>query len=406
MTQATANGLRACAVNFLFLLFACGTPPSISQGHLQTLADLAGPQSLLPQAVTPRGQVLQFLSPPFAPTASAQAADADGLTIFPAFVDARPAAYVVTEIWDQWPRVWAQPVYQLVTALDPIKGPAPLPGARVIFSVGPGSRFYSPYWQVYYVLVPDGFRPDALTSVADVLDSKLPLAQGPNVYWTIGPEGLGTAHAQGAKPLRPLTQDPLLLRLPERGWFDGQPVSFLSFGRDRFRADDKHVVAEAVLYQFALRGPDGQPVPLDLPRVGGTGAFRAPRPVDAPQGIPQFGALWHEFTAMLATRPGDPLPGVFVPAAMPALRARVVAMMGDARFAPLPGPVAEGTPEKAEFILRVAIDGACFGQGDFPNGCTWLDTQASVENNLPGAAFTDTKRLTAGALVFFDGTAP
>mgnify|MGYP003580936543 CR=1 FL=1 len=46
------------------------------------------------------------------------------------------------------------------------------------------------------------------------------------------------------------------------------------------------------------------------PPVMGTAAFRAPRAFDAPNNIPQFGALSHEYYAMLQTRPTDPLPGV------------------------------------------------------------------------------------------------
>lgn len=107
---------------------------------------------------------------------------------------------------------------------------------------------------------------------------------------------------------------------------------------------------------------------------------------------------------VLQQRPGDPTPGIFIPKAMTALRARVAGLLGDA-WVPAPGQVAENTIEKDQYILRVATDGACFNQGDFPNGCIWLDTQQNIENNMPGAAFYDTKRLSARALLLFDGTA-
>lgn len=388
------------------LALGCGQIADHLAGKAYSLRDLVGPSSVQPQVFTARGQPLELLSPPFAPGPAKQAADVDGLTVFPAYVDAHPAAYVTTEIWDEWSRVWAQPLYQLVTSVDPIGGPALLAGARPIFSVAPGSRFYGPFWQTFYVVVPAGTNPAAMTSVADVLNSGSVLVQGPNVYASIGPGSLGPAHEANAVPVRPLTFDPLLPRLPEQGWMDGKPVTYLFFGRDRLRIDDKtKLVQETVLYQFALRGGDGNPIALDfLPRVGGTGAFRAPRAVDAPNGIPQFGGLWHEFQVILTPRPGDPQPGIFVPAAMTALRAKVAAQLG-AQFVPVPGQVAEQTAEKDQFILKVALDAACFGQGDFPNGCLWLDTQANIENNLPGAAFYDTRRLSARALLLFDGTA-
>ena len=45
--------------------------------------------------------------------------------------------------------------------------------AQPIFSVGPGSRFYSPFWQMIYVEVP---RTASATSVgAQILDGKYPL---------------------------------------------------------------------------------------------------------------------------------------------------------------------------------------------------------------------------------------
>ena len=394
---------RACAAVAL-LCAACSEGAEQLHGEVYSLIALAGAaRSVAPEAFTARGAPLALLSPPYAPEAATQAADADGLTVFPAFVDARPAAYVTTEIWDQFPRVWAQPVYQLVTAVGPIAGPTPLAGALPIFSIPPGSRFYSPFWTIEYVIVPAGFS-GSITSVAAVMDSGFPVVPGPNVYRSVSPSGLGLSRAAGTKPLRPLTFDGLVNRLPQQGWLAGAQISYLDWGTNRFRIDDRRVVQETALYEFALRGPDGNPVPLNLPRVGGTGAFRAPRPVDAPNGVPQFGALWHEYTAMLATRPGDPLPGIFIPKALTALRALMAAKAG-AALVPLPGNVAEDTPERDQFILRVAVDGTCFSAGDFPFGCAWLDTQVNIENNLPAAAFIDQKRFSANALLFFDGGA-
>ena len=61
------------------------------------------------------------------------------------------AAYVVTEVWTDFDELWVQPAYV------PVKGwsagkpqPLTLPGPwEPIFSVGPGSRFYSPFWQIF-----------------------------------------------------------------------------------------------------------------------------------------------------------------------------------------------------------------------------------------------------------------
>ena len=88
------------------LCAACSEGTEQLHGQVYSLIDLTGASSsVAPSAFTARGAPLAFLSPPYAPAAATQAPDADGLTVFPAFVDARPAAYVTTEIWDQFPRV-------------------------------------------------------------------------------------------------------------------------------------------------------------------------------------------------------------------------------------------------------------------------------------------------------------
>jgi hypothetical protein len=388
-------------------LVACGEIAEHNAGRAHWMGDLIGADSIAPGTFVERGKPIELLSPPYGATEARQAPDVDGLTVFPAFVDTRPAAYVTTEVWEQWTRVWAQPMYVPVTAFDPVLGPTLLPGAKPIFGVAPPSRFYSPFWQTWWFLVPPDTHPDAYTSVAQVLESGLPQKEGPNVYAAFSPEEIGPAHEANAAPMRPLTRDLLRARLPQQGWMDGKPIWFIHFGRDRFRIDERtKLVQPTVLYQFAIRGPEGEPVPIDiLPRVGGTGVFRAPRPVDAVNGIPQFGALWQEYQVILSPRPGDPMPGIFIPQAMTELRQKVASIVGDA-MVPVPGPVAENTAEKDQFILRVAVDGACFNQGDFPAGCIWLDTQASVENNLPGNVFVDTQRMSARALLLFNGVAP
>jgi len=142
----------------LTALLACGDIAEHNAGRAYSMADLVRSGSVAPEVFTARGAPLTLLSPPFAATGSRQAADTDGLTVFPSFVDTRPAAYVTTEIWDEWSRVWAQPMYVPVTSVQPVDGPVRLAGSRPIFSVGPGSRFYSPYWEVWYVVVPASTR--------------------------------------------------------------------------------------------------------------------------------------------------------------------------------------------------------------------------------------------------------
>lgn len=399
--------LRVAAVAAL-AISACSPPPRPA-GELRTMSDLVeaakanDPEASV--AVTPRGQKLRWLSEPFGTSARMQESDRDGLVVQPAFADARPAAFVTTEIWDGFPRVWAQPLYVPVTGFDPIDGPVRAPNTSWIFGFGNGSRFYSPYWQTWYVTVPAGFPGESLRSAQDVVASGLTLTAGPLRYAAIGPREVEVAHPQDQEPIHPFTGDTLTRRLATQAWADGQLTWFVDFGADRFRVNDNMVVQEVALFRFALLGAGGAPRPMDVPPVVGTGPFRTPRAADAPNGFPRFGALRHEYYVTLTPAPGQPKPGVFVSSSRPALREQLIAGLG-AGLVPPPSDAAERIPEREQYTLRVALDGSCFGLTDFPQSCVWLDTQQAIENNLPVTAFTDLKRFSSGALVFFDGVAP
>jgi hypothetical protein len=388
---------------------ACNQPQR-PQGGLRTLSDLVGAAGSgdadAAAAVVLRGQPIRWLSSPYNAGAQAQEPDRDGLVVQPGFSDARPAAFVTTEIWDGFPRVWAQPMYILVTRFDPVLGPQQLAGALPIFALSAESRFYSPFWQMYYVTVPADLAPDALRSDVQVIASGFPLTLGPLRLCSLGPREIEVAHAAGQVPVHPFAGDVLQPHLSGQAWAEGELAFSFDFGLDRFRINDANfVVQEVAMFRLALSGPDGTPQALDLPPVIGTGPLRAPRAADAPDGFPRFGALRHEYLVTITPRPGDPKPGIFVSASRPALRAALATQLG-AGLLPLPSAAAERLPEREQYTLRVALDGTCFGLTDFPASCIWLDTQQSIESNLPVTAFTDLKRFSAGALLLFDGVAP
>ena len=400
--------MKLC-VSVAALALACSSPPRPA-GELRTMSDLvAAARASDPEAsaaVALRGQTLRWLSQPFGTSQQVQEGDREGLVVQPAFADARPAAFVTTEIWDGFPRVWAQPLYVPVSGFDPLNGPVRVPDTNWIFAFDTGSRFYSPYWQTWYVTVPPSFPVGTLKSAEAVIASGLTLTQGPLRYAAIGPREIEVAHPQGQDPIHPFTGDVLLPRLPAQAWADGQLVWFIDFGADRFRVNDANfVVQEVALFRFALLGADGTPRPMDVPPVVGTGPFRTPRAADAPNGFPRFGALRHEYYASITPLAGQPKPGVFASASRPALREQLIAGLG-AELVPTPSFAAENIPEREQYTLRVALDGSCFTLTDFPNSCIWLDTQQAIENNLPVTAFTDLKRFSSGALVFFDGVTP
>jgi len=76
-------------------------------------------------------------------------ADHDYLVFKLAFAEGEPRGYLTTDFWDNYDRIWLQPMYFLVTKWDQ---QAPLAnrlrvgdqtGGNRIFSVGPDSAFYS-----------------------------------------------------------------------------------------------------------------------------------------------------------------------------------------------------------------------------------------------------------------------
>jgi hypothetical protein len=393
----------------LAVVLGCTEPPRLPGSLQPTSALVASAQAGQPDGaltIALRGQPISWLSEPYNAGKTLQEADRDGLLVQPCFTDTQPCAFVTTEIWDGFPRVWAQAEYILVTGFDAAGGPKPLPGALPIFAVPPSARFYSPFWRVYYVLVPPGFNDETLHSIEQVLAANLPITQGPLELAAITPQQIEVAHPTGEAPVHPFTGDLLQPRLSQQGWSEGNLVFFVDFGPDRFRINDANsVVTEVALFRFALPAADGTPVDVGLPPVVGTGAFRAPKATDAPNGFPRYGALRHEFLAVLTPHAGEPMPGVFISASRPELRAAMIAKLG-AAFVPQPSIEAEQLPQREQYTLRVALDGSCFVQGSFPDGCVWLDTQAAIENNLQSEAFTDTLRFSSGGLVFFDGVAP
>ena len=388
---------------------ACTSSPPRPAGELRNMFDLVeGAQASEPDAsaaVTIRGQPLRWLSPPYGPSQQLQQGDRDGLVVQPAFADARPAAYATSEVWDGFPRVWAQPLYVPVSGFDPLGKPIRVPDTEWIFGLGAGSRFYSPWWQTWFVTVPAGYDVEKLHSAEAVVSSGLPLTQGPLRYAAIGPREIEVAHPDGQPPVHPFTGDVLLTRLSQQGWADGQLIWFVDFGADRFRVNASLVVQEVALFRLALPGADGTPQAMDVPAIVGTGPLGTPRAADAPDGFPRFGALRHEYYALITPAPGQPVPGVFVSASRPELRAQLITQLG-AQMVPLPSDAAERLPEREQYTLRVAQDGGCFALTDFPNSCVWFDTQQSIEGNLPSTAFVDLKRFSSGALLFFDGATP
>ncbi|MFP2912976.1 hypothetical protein ACLESD_49815, partial [Pyxidicoccus sp. 3LFB2] len=234
--------------------------------------------------LTPRGQPLPLLSPPYRETALNQADDLDGLNVLPAFSEGQPAAYTVAEVWERVPEVWVQPWYVLVTAYDAANPTAKrLPDALALVDISEDSLFYSPFWEFIYVVVPEDTPADRYKRASDLFAAKLPMHRGGGFLAPLTPPDVLTAVAQGGTgPVRPLSGESVGAARPGEVWLHGERVPYLNFGSNNFTwstAPDRNgIIDEVALFVFAHLDAEGRPVSLGLPAVLGTGPRGSARP--------------------------------------------------------------------------------------------------------------------------------
>ncbi|MFP2930859.1 hypothetical protein ACLESO_37795, partial [Pyxidicoccus sp. 3LG] len=156
------------------------------------------PGGLAGEWVTPRGRPLPQWSPPYHRFERVQQPERDGLNVLPAFSERKPAAYAVLEVWERVPELWVQPWYVLVTAYDPAAPEAHrLPGALPLVDIGEESVFYSSFWELTYVVVPEGTPPHRYKSVADLFSARLPMYRGGGLLAPLAPLDVLPAVAEG-----------------------------------------------------------------------------------------------------------------------------------------------------------------------------------------------------------------
>lgn len=365
----------------------------------ESYAGIAGPM-----VASAPGERIAWLSPPYAATEATNGTDLPGLAVLPSFSEGRPVAYFVSEIWQGYPEVWVQPMYILVTAFDE-KAPFAnqLQDAKPIFGIDVDSAFYSPYWEVFYVKVPADTPPDRYRSAQQLLDAGFPMKKGPGLFCALSHRRFGIALPAGAGPVRPLSGQPVDAEIdPESdwGWVDGRKVYTLTLGPDTFAWDEERYVREDALFVLARRGPDGEPAPIGVPTVGGTGPLGSHTPPDVRNGRARFGSLWRMILVLVPDRSG-----VVVPEGLPELKALVE------RSGLVAPPLAATVVEKntdGRYTGRVAREPRCFDdtpEYPFPDSCQFLDGQEAVEK-LPSQSFFPTDVLVACPFIEWPGTAP
>lgn len=299
----------------------------------------------------------------------------DGSTLVPrhAWADGYQTSYVTTEVWSSFDRVWMQPAYVPVTGWQGGTPQKLLDGGawHPIFSVGPRSGFYSPFWQIVYADVPADTPPGALTSARQILDGGYRLTPSEGRTMPLVPAGVTGAGNPGT------------------GWLDGAAISFLDFGTATFTWDAANVVQEIPLYVFTVVGDDGQPHVLsEMPKVLGTappGLPAGPPPNVGGDGMtPRYSAYWRLYTVVVPS-----FATIFAPtnSDLATDLRNIGAPASDKYSADIAG---QDPAALAPFIGRVSVTPVdpstglppCFAALATLPSCHWIEVQADLEANL------------------------
>jgi hypothetical protein len=372
----------------LALLVACEKPPAPAPSGQWTLFELDRARAR-GEAVLVGAEAVESGLPS---TLFIQRASGGGLgpvvPLVPAITEGAPSPYVTTNVWANFPEVWVQPMYILVTHWDANTGTwARLPGAKWIFTVGPGSRFHSPFWQVYWAVVPAGTAADRYRSSEQLLADGVQLIPGPGRLVSLAPAGTQLEPVAESRPgkvnqLGP--EPPPTPRLRPADYLDGQEVSSLDFGDDRFEWNAEREVIEQPFFVLLAHQGDGQYVMSGAPNVGGTGPLFERRPAIAPRNRPLFGSFWRLYLVKL---PPTKSAALFLPRSLDGRRVEVEDWLQHLEAPPItwdPSPANAAAVEAR--AMQVALNGSeCFKDEAAFATCRWLDSQRAIEENLPAS---------------------
>ncbi len=312
-------------------------------------------------------------------------ASKDEIRIAPAFTEGLPSAYITTDIWVNFPKIWAQPLYVFVAPGNPRDPEANLLPLPWIAGVGSASAFWSPYFRITYVEVPRDTPPDRFATVRDVLAARLPMHPGPTRLVTLLPDAAMAPEDPG-RSLLPTLQGRIGLPVRRQVIVEGKPApqAALDFGSDRFVIEAGDVIAEEPLFFFFGRNDAGQSVPLTpVPRVGGTGPIGAGREPVAPGNRPRFGSLWRLWAVHLPASAR-----IFVPRPRRAeWEARSWGAQPNLAIAESSAAL-DALPGIDSFAFRVLLDEGCLANAATTaalDACPWLDSQERLERHLSHA---------------------
>jgi hypothetical protein len=373
----------------LLALGACSQAPATPKAaQLVTLFDVqalyaegaAAPPTVAVDEGLPGGIPLSLITNGPSPGAT--------LTWRPAFADGQMVGFLTTEAWANYDRVWTQPAYLPVTlAADGSLQPLVKPW-QPIFSVGPASGFYSPFWQMVFVAVPPGTLPDALTSERQILDGGYLLTPGPGRMMSLTPPtptelDLPTKHPD------------LLNHQPMAGFLDGASISYFDFGGSMFSWDSAtNVVVPATIYVLTFVGTDKQVQSTPaIPTVLGAAPPGAGIPMSS--GGQRNVAYWQVVTVQVPTGARVFAP---TPDQLAALPPRATDLLSGPYSLSTVGIDPGSYPATitgadvstlVPYFGRVALNPSCFDDPSTlahdpnnPASCTWLDSEGALQANL------------------------
>ncbi len=399
--ERTIRRGAACGALLLALVaLGCAAPDARARPVLLTTADFASlvaagaspDEGLTPGYGLPGGMPLKRIlsQPGGTPT----------LELRETFTEGYRSEYVTTEIWAGFSAVWVQPVY--IPVMGYAANGTPIRAApedeHPIFSVGPGSAFYSPYWEVHTFEVPAGDEVASFKSVRDVLDRGVNLREGEARVMSIVPEGVEPPTPTDVKnPDNEFVYPKIGGPTKRTGLLGGNVVHFLDFNGGTFTWDTYGVIEEAPIFVWVARDATGELHALDLPTVAGTGPLYSNRPAQVwgpNQDIPKYGSYWRLYTvevpstAQVFAAPDD----AATRAALDAFPSLVAATYD---------PTLTAAGNNSQYAGRVMVNPACVAKTDnaepyFPKdnpaqpNCRYLDSQEKIEHFIPGAAIVRT----------------
>ena len=202
----------------------------------------------------------------------------------PTLTEGYESLYMTTEVWTHFDEIWVQPLYIPVVGWQ-TGNRTPVTGGSWIFSVGQDSLFYSPFWQVIYVNVPEGTTREALRSVRDVLDSGYSLHPGPGRTVSLVP---AVNPPRGTLPVQ------------NEGWLDGQRQAFLDFGGATIEWDADGVIKETPIYVPVYRTAAGELKRLGITTIAASGP-RGSNTFSPPfvENQPRYAAYWRVYLVVI-----------------------------------------------------------------------------------------------------------